>query len=163
MKSSVTPSRSCLGSDCCALLLVYDGILGIVGDRACTPLMPKALSASVLLSCWGCTLLAGRSFLGTGGLSVTGEALGEVCAGWGAVAVMGVLPCGLLYELSATTKGKRDAGTAVTYSSRLRGTKRSSSLTGGSRVLFSDDLLAAGVGFSLKAVVVVVVVVGLTK
>lgn len=49
--------------------------------------------------------------------------------------------------------------TGVTYSSRLRGTKRSSSLTGGWRMLLSDDLPAAGVGFSLKAVVVVVVVV----
>lgn len=93
---------------------------------------------------------------------MTGDVLGDVwVTGWGAVAVMGVLPCGLLYEVSAATKEKRDAGYAVTYSSRLRGTKSSSSLTGGSRTLFSDDLPAADVGFSLKAAPVAVVVFGL--
>lgn len=70
----------------------------------------------------------------------------------------------MLYGVSAAAWGRRKPVVPWAYSSRLRGTKRSSSLTGGSRMLFSDDLAVAGVRFSLKVVAVVIVadvVVGL--
>jgi hypothetical protein len=44
-------------------------------------------------------------------------------------------------------------GGRATYSSRLRGTKRSSSVTGGARILSSEDGPVAGSVFSLRAVV----------
>lgn len=39
-------------------------MLGMVGDRACQPLLPNALSSSVLLCRLGWTLLADRSCRG---------------------------------------------------------------------------------------------------
>jgi hypothetical protein len=71
MKSSVTPSNLSVRSDDRDRdweSLVYNGILGIVGERACA--IPKALSASVLLYCWGWVLLADRSCRDTVGMVV---------------------------------------------------------------------------------------------
>lgn len=102
MKSSVAPSISNFGCGRCALfVLVYDGILGMVGERACIPLMPNAFRASDLLCCWGCMLLAGRSCLGSGRVAVTGKLLGDTDAGCDVVPVRGVRPCGLLGKVLA--------------------------------------------------------------
>jgi hypothetical protein len=108
MKSSVTPFKSSLRSGACDVLL-YDGIFGMVGDRACAPRMPKAFSASVLLCRWRLMPLADRSCRATdGAVGTVGMAVGprfatkrelprDVGENWrGAVAVRGVLPCGLL-------------------------------------------------------------------
>lgn len=97
MKSSVTRSKLSLRSGAFCVSLVYNGIFGIVGERACAPVMPNALSASALLRCWVWMLMEARSCLGAveivGGLFlVTTKARGI----FGVFAVRGVLPCGLL-------------------------------------------------------------------
>lgn len=101
MKSSVTPSNLSERSDRLDSL-VYNGILGIVGDRACAPLIPKALSASVLLSRGGWALLADRSCRDAVGMVVVllFATKRELLRGEGGSSnvfpVRGVLPCGLL-------------------------------------------------------------------
>ena len=153
MKSSVTPLRSSLRSGGCELLvllllLLYKGIFGIVGDRACAPRIPKAFSASVLLCRWGVMPLTDRSCRAADGTE--GRALLEprfaterelARDDWenrrGAATVRGVLPWGLLCCVSEcqrkeSTRGEEEVNT---HSSRFRGRKRSSSLNGGERIL----------------------------
>jgi hypothetical protein len=104
IKSSVTPSsfNSRLGGRTSDVL--YAGMFGIVGERACCPLAEALSSASLLCRCaW--KLLTVLSCLGAGpeeARALLGEAESELCRGGclGAVAVMGVWPWGCLKALS---------------------------------------------------------------
>lgn len=94
IKSSVTPSNLRRKFCCCRGSDVYMGILGMVGDRTCCNDMREPLVWSTLLldlSCRGNVPVDVRLVM-----EYDKELFRGLKGNLGAVAVCGVLPCGLL-------------------------------------------------------------------
>jgi hypothetical protein len=100
MKFSATPSSLSLRSGGRVSEACTD-MLGIVGDRACAALVPAVLKSSILTCLRGWKALTDRSCRCADAvvgliLAIESELWRAGKEVWGAVAVRGVRPCGLL-------------------------------------------------------------------